>query len=54
MINGQSYNYNYTGMASNITNQPHGYGRLIHTYNSWFIDGQFKDGGAHGYIRYIR
>ena len=37
----------------NKDNQPHGYGRAIETDNKVFIDGQWKDGAAHGYIREI-
>ena len=37
----------------NKDNQPHGYGRLIETDNSRFIDGQWKDGVLHGYSRGI-
>ena len=37
----------------NKDNQPHGFGRAIRTDNVWFIDGQFKDGVEHGYIRVI-
>ena len=43
--------FNYSGMVCNKTNKPHGYGRLIHTDNDFFIDGQYKDGVAHGYQR---
>ena len=37
----------------NKNNQPHGWGRAITTDNDFFIDGQFKDGAFHGYIREI-
>ncbi len=37
----------------NRNNQPHGFGRAIRTNNEWCIDGQFKDGKLHGYIRDI-
>ena len=33
---------NYTGMVCSKTNHPHGFGRLIATDNSVFIDGQFN------------
>ena len=44
--------WNYTGMV-NKDNQPHGYGRAIHTGNLSFYDGQWKDGVPHGYSRRI-
>ena len=47
-----SFNHKYTGMV-NKDNQPHGFGRAIETENDYFIDGQFKDGLRHGYIREI-
>ncbi len=37
----------------NNNNKPHGFGRAIRTDNSWFTDGQFKDGKIHGYNRLI-
>ena len=37
----------------NEDNEPHGYGRAIQIDGTWFYDGQFKDGAAHGYIREI-
>ena len=40
-------------MACSKNNIPHGYGRLISTDNGSFIDGQFKDGKPHGYVRWI-
>ena len=44
--------YNYHGMV-NKDNKPHGWGRAIHTDNYCFIDGQWKDGEWHGYLRCI-
>ena len=37
----------------NKDNQPHGFGRAIETDDHFFIDGQWKDGLPHGYIRRI-
>ncbi len=37
----------------NKDNQPHGFGRAIKDNDEWFVDGQFKDGDMHGYIRRI-
>lgn len=32
-------------------NEAHGYGRVIETGKSYFREGQFHHGKAHGYIR---
>ncbi len=49
MNNGYIYDdiYNYTGMVSIITNQPHGFGRY---YTLEIVtDGQFFEGYNHGF-----
>jgi hypothetical protein len=38
----------------NKDSKPHGFGRAIFAKNSYFVDGQFKDGVCHGYIREIK
>lgn len=45
--------WNYTGMVCKITNKPHGFGRGVKTDSKWFVDGQFKNGEAHGFMRGI-
>ena len=38
------YDYKYTGMVSNLTNLPHGFGRAIFKNNENFIEGYFQNG----------
>ena len=45
--------YNYYGMVSKTSKQPDGFGRAVCLEYAKMIDGQFKDGKRHGYMRLI-
>ena len=44
-------NYLYTGMVCKEKNKPEGFGRAVRDDGEVLIEGQFKDGEAHGYVR---
>ena len=46
-------NYLYTGMVSKETNKAEGFGRAVKKDGLWeeLVEGQFKDGELHGYVR---
>ena len=46
-----SGNYLYTGMVSKETNKAEGFGRAVRDGGLELVEGQFKDGEAHGYVR---
>ena len=44
-------NYSYTGMVCKEKNKPEGFGRAVKENGNLLIEGQFKDGELHGYMR---
>jgi hypothetical protein len=46
-----SRNYLYTGMVCKEKNKPEGFGRAVRDGGKELIEGQFKDGELHGYVR---
>ncbi len=47
-----SGNYLYTGMVCKEKNKPEGFGRAVRDDGEELIEGQFKDGELHGYVRW--
>ena len=46
-------NYLYAGMVSKETKKANGFGRAVKD-NGWeVVEGQFKEGVLHGYVRYF-
>ena len=50
-IGGFDGSYLYTGMVCKEKNKPEGFGRAVRDDGSVLIEGQFKDGKLHGYVR---
>ena len=46
-------NYLYSGMVCKEKNKPEGFGRAVRDDGERLIEGQFKDGELHGYVRII-
>ena len=50
-IGGFGGSYLYTGMVCKEKNKPEGFGRAVEENGEVLIEGQFKDGELHGYVR---
>ncbi len=46
-------NYIFTGMVCKEKNKPEGFGRVVSDDGNFLLEGQFKDGELHGYVRII-
>jgi len=51
-LTGWDKNFIYEGMV--YENLPNGFGRATCKKGTFFIDGQFKNGQLHGYMRHIK